>query len=263
MNNLRQIVVGVNMFANNNDNRYPPTMAYTGKSSMWSYSDLRNMAAIYKRSGASKRSLSSYLSPYLPVSSIFQCPSAPVECEDLTGMWQEGENWRPNNTRRMYRGSYSFYWDYVGYIQSRVDGEFDTVFRGAKRPAVGNRYSSLLVSDGMVFGEFGSQDSTRPAFTSCEWFGGASQQSGPIGEVVRSPHWRSESIGKRTSENCPNVSLHAGYADGHVWEYEASDALRIRRIIDRDMTIDSDPEDGRYPGPGEFYVPQDALPKGN
>jgi hypothetical protein len=261
-NHMRQITTALSLFANEHQDRYPPTLAYAGVGRKSFYFDVRSMVVAVARAKGEKRSLSSYLIPYLPDYEIFQCPSAPTKCKDLPKVWQEEESWDNDQ----YRGNYALYWDYIGFLDSQNDGRFSTLFRGARGPGAGKGYSKLLISDSLVYGDSdGEQDrvSPKPNFTSCEWmedaedFGNGAESD----TTKRAPRWRT---GAQPYPERPSVQLRAGFTDGHVETYRSTDALRLRRPSTTDGRVTGidpfSPTNPGYPGPGEFYIPPSAVP---
>jgi hypothetical protein len=140
-------------------------------------------------------------------------------------------------------GTYSFYWNYVGYL-----GEDRPVFRGPRGPADGPRYSKLLISDTLGYDHW----RRRYAFMSCERLKGADIVSETS---LLSSFW---AVDVNTPDDPPPIRLQAGFTDGHVERYSGSDTFPMRVIKDRATLT---PYDETEPGPGLFYLPQTARHK--
>jgi len=186
--------------------------------------------------------MSEYLRSYIPDASIMYCPNVPHKYEYLQKAWDAGDNWDNPNTSYPadpVGGTYCFYWNYIGFLGGRR-----VVFRGPRGPASSGRYSKLLVSD-----YFGYNHWRNPgSFSSCELFDGAG---------ITPETWLLSSFWSRKSDadDFPEIKLRAGYTDGHVETYSASNVVPIKVSITADGTVP-------YPdgvGPGVFFLPRNAL----
>ncbi len=242
MSNQRQITSTMNLFASENNDRYPESVATIGFGDTWNWSDSTRLTGNRGRSPQVHRAMSEYLRRYITDASIMFCPNAPQKYEYLQQAWDAGDNW--DNPRTAFTadpvgGSYCFYWNYRGFLGGRR-----VVFRGPQGPASSRRYSKLLVSD-----YFGYDHWRNPgSFGSCEPFDGA----GITPETwLLSSYWSRRSA----AEDSPDIKLKAGYTDGHVETYSASDVVPMKVSITADGTVP-------YPdgvGPGIFYLPRNAL----
>jgi prepilin-type N-terminal cleavage/methylation domain-containing protein len=242
MNNQKQIASALNLFASDNDERYPESIATVGFGSNWNWSDPTKLIGDKRRSPGLHRAMSEYLLSYIPDAGSMYCPSAPHKYKYLQQAWEAGDDWdnpdTPVSTDRM-GGTYCFYWNYKGFLPER-----QTVFRGPQGPASGRRFSKLLVTD-----YFGYDHWRTPwAFGSCEPFRGAG---------VTPETWLLSAYWSRTNpaESTPEFKLRAGYTDGHVETYSASDVVPMKVSISSDGRIP-------YPdgtGPGTFFLPRKAL----
>jgi hypothetical protein len=158
--------------------------------------------------------------------------------------WAAGDDWDNPETDPVLdplKGTYCFYWNYTGYLEGR-----EHFFEGPRGPAGGRAQSGLLVS--CYFG-YDHHRSPR-AYGSCQYF----QRAGITeGRPLSSAYW-SRDMGGRSP--MPDVKLYAGYTDGRVESYPSSETSIMRVIMNPDT---GEP----YPygiGPGEFYLPQSALP---
>jgi len=242
MSNMKQIASALNLYASDHNERYPESIATIGFGNTWNWSDSTRLTGNRRRSPQLHRAMSEYLRSYIPDASIMYCPKVPHKYEHLQKAWDAGDNWDNPNTSfpaDPVGGTYCFYWNYRGFVGGRR-----IVFRGPQGPASSGRYSKLLVSD-----YFGYDHWRNPgSFSSCEPFDGADI----IPETwLLSSFW----FRKSDADDFPEIKLRAGYTDGHVETYSASNVVPIKVSITADGTVP-------YPdgmGPGVFYLPRNAL----
>jgi len=244
MRNQREISNALTLYAMDNKDRYPQSVATVGTGEEWSWSDPTKMIGIKERSPQMHRAMSAYLADYIPDAKTMFCPNAPQRYKYLQEAWDAGDDWNnPDTAPRTdpLGGTYCFYWNYVGYLS-----ESQTLFRGPTGPASMGRYNQLLVTD-----YFGHDHWRSPgAFGSCERLKGAR-----IVEETQllSSYW---AVDGDPLEAMPDVKLRAAFTDGHVETYSSSDVVP--------MKISTTPE-GVPPYPdgfagGTFFVPRSALP---
>ncbi len=242
MSNQRQITSAMNLFALNNNDRYPESVATIGFGNNWNWSDSTRLTGNRRRSPQLHRAMSEYLRRYISDASTMYCPNAPQKYEYLQQAWDAGDNW--DNPKTSFPadpagGSYCFYWNYRGYLGGRR-----VVFRGPQGPASSRRYSKLLVSDYFGYDHW----RTPGSYSSCEQFNGA----GITPETwLLSAYWSRKS----DADDRPEIKLQAGYTDGHVETYSASDVVPMKVSITADGRVP-------YPdgvGPGIFFLPRNAL----
>ena len=201
------------------------------------------MTACKPRSPRVHRSMSAYLRSYIKDASIMSCPSAPYKYEYYQQAWDAGDDWDNPETIPMLDpliGTYCFYWNYVGYL-----GQHRGIFRGPRCPAGGQGQSRILVSDYFGYDHWRSRNS----YSSCEMFAEASITEGT---QLSSDYWSCRGSAELTS---PEITLQAGYTDGHVESFSSSDTLTMKVIIDP-KTGEPYPEDI---APGNFFLPRNAL----
>lgn len=242
-NNQKQIAGGVNLFALDNDDRYPESVATVGFGDSWNWSDPAKLTGNRRRSPGLHRSMSAYLYNYLPDATVMYCPNAPRRYKYLQEAWDAGDDWDNPETSfpsDPVGGTYCFYWNYVGFLGGRR-----VVFRGPQSPASGGPYSKLLVTD-----YFGYDHWRSPfAFGSCEKFGGA--EVTPETWLL-SAYWSSAGD---PNVPVPDVKLQAAYTDGHVESYSQSETVPMKVSITSDGTVP-------YPdgvGAGILFLPSSAL----
>ena len=239
MTNQRQIVNAANFFAVDNDDRYPESVATIGTGKNWNWQSPTMMTSYRKHNPSGYRAMSEYLKGYIKNASVMFCPSAPKEYRYLQEAWDAGDQWNNPDTppkQDPVFGTYCFYWGYTGLIEEK-----NILFNGPISSGGGRRQSTLLVSD-----YFGYDCWRSPAaYSSCERFKNAKTTS----EIcTSSAYWSSKPIPTNI-----DLRLNAGYTDGHIESYSASEVVSMKVIKDR--TTD---EPYEY-GPGQFYIPAKAL----
>lgn len=243
MSNQREVATALNLFAADNRDRYPSSVATVGFDDNWSWSDPTKMTGDEKRSPQVHRAMSSYLGSYIPDAKVMFCPSAPQEYKYLQEVWDAADDWDNPDTPMAadrFVGTYCFYWNYVGYL-----AETDTVFRGPTGPASMGRYSQLLVTDYFGYDHWRSPG----AFGSCEKLGGANIV--PETQLLSS-YW---SVGGDPNQAMPEVKLKAAYTDGHVETYSSSETTPMK------VSFEPDGEPPYLDGTsgGTFFIPKDAV----
>ena len=242
-NNHRQIVSAVNLFALDNDDNYPDSVATLGDQDSWNWQEPMMLTGYRARSPRLHRSMSAYLYSYIKDACILFCPNAPNEYEYLQESWNAGDMWDNPETppnKDPVSGTYCFYWNYTGYLVER-----DYLFRGPRNASGGRTRSNLLVSDYFGYNHWRSRNS----YSSCEMF---AERSIVEGTLLSSDYW---SCRDNVKPNVPDIKLQAGYIDGHVERYSSLDTITMKVILV--------PKIGEpYPDdiePGNFFLPRDAL----
>jgi len=244
MKNQREITNGVNLYAADNEDRYPDSVATVGFDADWRWYDLTKMTGNKKRSPQIHRSMSAYLRDYIPQAKVMACPSVPQQYKYLQESWDAGDLWDNPETPLSsdpVGGTYCFYWNYIGYL-----GTPRKLFLGPRGPAAFANQSQLLVSDYFGFGHWRNPE----GFASCERL----PDAGIIEETWLLSSWWSSEGDPNTA--MPKVKLRAAYTDGHVETYTPDETVPMR--------ISQTPE-GAPPIPdgagsdGIFYIPKNAL----
>lgn len=251
MNYQRQIVVGVTCFASDHHGEYPESVATTGKSKQhWAWQEPTMLTSYRKRDPKLYRSISAYLRSYIKDASIMFCPNAPTKYKYLQEMWNAGDNWDNPQTppsQDPVMGTYCFYWNYVGFIK---EGE---LFTGPRNLSSETKQSKLLISDYFGYGHWRNSY----VYGDCEAYG-SSERFRKVrvtpGTQVSSDFWSRRSGGNIDLDNL-NIKLQAGYTDGHVERYSASEVVPMKVSKSSDGSV---PYPGRL-GPGIFYLPKGAL----
>jgi prepilin-type N-terminal cleavage/methylation domain-containing protein len=241
MSNQRQVTSGINLFASDNHDRYPESVATIGFDDSWNWTDPTRLTGNRRRSPQLYRAMSQYLRRYVSDADIMYCPNAPREYAYLQEAWDAGDDWDNPETAfpaDPVGGTYCYYWNYVGYL---AEGK---LFRGPYGPASSGRYSKLIVSDYFGYDHWRSPD----AFGSCEKFEGASVTPETY---LLSSYWSKKS----GPERIPEITLRAGYTDGHVETYSSAEVVPMQVSITADGKTPY-PEDV---GPGYFFLPRNAL----
>jgi len=245
MSNQKEIVTALNLFASDNDDKYPESIGTVGFGDDWTWSDPTRLIGDVGRTPTSHRAMSVYLRRYLPDAGSMYCPSAPYKYRYLQQAWDAGDDWDNPDTAvigdRM-GGTYCFYWNYRGFLSER-----NSVFLGPLGPASGGRsYSKLLVTDYFGYDHYRMQG----AYGSCEPFRGA----GVTPETsLLSAYWSRVN----PAESTPEFKLRAGYTDGHVETYSPSDVTPMKISLAPDGTVPF--PDGTGTGYGTFFLPSRAV----
>lgn len=255
MNNQHEMVMGLGFYAEDNDGKYPPSVAVVGKDDKWNWSDPRKMTAFYGTTIGGHRAMSEYLRGYIEDASIMYCPNAPKRYKYLQAAWDAGDDWDNPDTLLLedaVKGTYCFWWNYAGIVDGRV-------YRGPRNTAGGRKESKVLVSCYFGFGHWRNQklygDGNYNAYGSCERFKGANITPG--GDMIYpagAAYW--SRLGSGDGEGKPVVRLRAGYIDGHVGSYGSGEVDRMKVIKNR-KTNEVYSLNGM--GPGHLYVPKKGL----
>jgi len=259
MSNERQIVMAVNCFTLDNDQRYPPSVATKPSgSSSWGWQEPMLITAAKRRPYQQFRSMSAYLHCYLENAGALFCPSSPHKYEFLQQAWDVGENWShpeslPPPQADILSGSYCFYWGYVGYL-----GMGQPPFCGPLTTAGGLGQSTLLVTDYFGFGHWRNHiayNGNCNAFGSSEKFDNSAITPGYI---CSSDFWSRPGTINEVYRDTFKVKLHAGYTDGHVETYLPEETVPMRVARKPDGTNPYPPKTSK--SPGNFFIPKKALP---
>lgn len=244
ISNQRTIVQAINLYAADNDGRYPESIATVGPDDDWSWQEPMKIIGYETRiSPRVNRSMSAYLRTYISKGKILHCPSSPRQFNLLEEAWRAGDGWDhpdvPGPTDPL-TSTYCFLWSYTGYLEGQPD-----LFQGPWNDIGGRGQSKLAVCCYFGYDYYSSTN----AYGSCERFRGASA----VKETqLISGYWADN---KRSLRDKPKIKLHAGYVDGHVESYSSSETVTMRVIWE--------PKTGSpYPkniGPGEFFLPADAM----
>jgi prepilin-type N-terminal cleavage/methylation domain-containing protein len=241
ISNQQRIIGGLNLFASDNNEQYPASIATLGVDPTWNWAEPMMLTAHQARSPRFHRSISAYLRPYIEDAETMYCPNAPRKYKYLQAAWDAGDDWdnpeMPTGNSQVY-GLYCLYWNYTGYLEER-----DYLFQGPKNTASGGKCSKLLVSDYLGYNHWRSQG----AYSSCEEFAGASINEGT---QLSSDYWSGEVTDEPT---VPEIKLRAGYTDGHVETYSSLDTLIMRIIIDPETGEPYDEDTGC------ILIPRNAL----
>ncbi len=124
-------------------------------------------------------------------------------------------------------------------------------FRGPQNSLGGRGQSKLIVSD-----YFGYDHHRSPgAYGSCEKLKGGSITPGT---EVSSAYWSRIGSNGNIGSDTLDIKLRAGYVDGHVESFKASQVvpMKVGMTVDGGVPYPS----GVGLGPGDFYLPRSALP---
>ena len=245
--NQRQVVAGVNLYASDNTQRYPSSVARIGLDRHWNWGEPFTLSSprtyVPMRTN---RSVAAYLQPYLPAADVMTCPCAPARPPFLEEFWAGGRTWaNPSmpSSDGWLKGTYCLYWGYEGLIDGRV-------FSGPRNAPGGS--GRLLTSCYLGRNSGRSAD----AFVSCQSDRRARRCRGDAGET---DFWV---FGDGTTEWIPRIAatFYAGYADGHVESYSAAETAVTDVILRRaegDRPAVPYPPDARLIG--QFLIPAAAV----
>ena len=251
-NNQKNILNAVLIYANDNNTKFPESVATLGSGTRWSWREPTVLVGFQKRSPVFYRSVGQYLNGYIDDASLIFCPSAPSKYKYAKDVWVAGDAWNSPSAQTAVEdalfGNYCFYWNYIGYLS-----ETKSVFYGPRSAAWGKNESKLLISDYFGYGHWRNELTygTRQAYGSCEKI-----QKGSVtkGTDVACDFWSLVNSENNRTPGSISLNLRAGYADGHVQTYTPLDT--------KIMKISMTPE-GRVPYPdnigpgGTFYMPRD------
>jgi len=253
MDKQRKIVLGAISFAAENDCRYPESVATIGQfGEYWNWQEPTMLTSYRQRRPQLRRSMSAYMRSYIPDASIMFCPSAPEKYKYLQEVWEAGDEWNNPKTPSVQdpaMGMYCFYWNYIGFLDGR-----DVPFQGPRSLGRERGESCLLVSDYFGYGHWRN----RLIYNDCKAYGSCERFKGAIvtpGTWVSSAYWSRWAGDEEISLETLKIKLHAGYTDGHVERYSASEVvpMRVSQTPDGSIPYPSDL------GPGIFYLPRNAL----
>ena len=91
--NQKEITTALNIFAMDNNERYPQSVATVGTGDSWNWSDPTKLTGTTHRSPGMHRAMSEYLKSYLPDARTMYCPNAPQRYKYLQQAWDAGDNW--------------------------------------------------------------------------------------------------------------------------------------------------------------------------
>ena len=75
--NQKEITTATNIFASDNNERFPESVATVGFGSNWNWSDPTKLIGNTHRSPGMHRAMSEYLKSYIPDARTMYCPNAP------------------------------------------------------------------------------------------------------------------------------------------------------------------------------------------
>ena len=250
MASLKGVVAALNVFANDHEDHYPPSVGTVGFGDHWTWWDPRRLVGVEGRTPTMYRSMSTYLREYIERAKVISCPSVPFDYEYLQQVWDAGEDWDCPSTAStvdIMTGSFCFYWNYEGLVEPTTEDDRWRFFKGPRGPAAGRGFSKLLAADYLGYG-CGRDDPPPPAYASCEPFDGARPQA----DATTVSHWVRTDV-----KEIPDITLRAAYVDGHVERSSGQDVVPMRVILDREkLTLYTV---GGVNSCGLFYLPTGAM----
>lgn len=238
--NQRDIITAVTLFACNQDQQFPPSVALCARpDGSWRWQDPRKVRTTRPQRRMAHSSVAGYLVDYLGDGERLLCPGIPHTNPYWQQAWEAGDRWNhplTDFTEDPLFGSYTLYWNYLGILENGL-------FRGPSTLYSGPRQSDLLVSDYFGYGE----SRNRGRFGSCERRPGAEVVDA---NCTDSTYW--------SFTDMPlNLRLNAGYTDGHVDSFRPAETHPMRVSETSDGSRSYWEFDPRYPG--LFYIPDKAC----
>jgi prepilin-type N-terminal cleavage/methylation domain-containing protein len=240
----KQVVLAANLYSTDHEGSYPESVATAlGLARTWRWQEPRKMKACQPRADGYRASMAAYLRHYLPDPAALFCPSSPRPYPYLEDLWRAGDAWDNPDTAFLddsVAGSYCLFWNYVGHLTER-----ERPFRGPQTSEGRPGCSTLLISDYFGFNHWRSPE----AFGSCERLPKA-QVTTSTPEAV--DYWFSRPAGE-SDRACVQVTLRAGFVDGHVETYRPADTtvLEVAETLDGIKPAFS----GAGLGAGQFFIP--------
>ena len=222
--NLREIARAVSVYAVDNRDWFPPSVASNGPDeSFLSWTMPNRLIAVDGQGPRIHRSISAYLAPYVGDVEVMQCPNVPRRFRYLQDAWDQQDDWdNPDNGPGLdeLRGSYCLYWGYRGYMP-----EFGRAFRGAATSAGQPGTSTLLATDYFAYNHRRHPE----AYASCEKFASSART---IESSFYPSYWQ-------TDEPLAGISIRpaAAYSDGHVDPYGADSIIEVKVAKSADGSI--------------------------
>lgn len=246
MTNQRDIAQAVTLYATESKDRYPQSVATIGMGNYWNWQEPMVLIGPMARSPRLHRSMSAYLNRYIQDAGMMSCPNAPSQFKYLQESWNAGDFWNNPESPSVVdqlSGTYCFYWNYIGFLDERPDP-----FRGPRSLCGGPEQSDLLVSD-----YFGFDHWQNPySYSSCEKF----EKADIIPETwISSSYWSRSNRNANVNLNDLTIQFHAGYIDGHIETYSASEVAVMKVSKTADGSVPYEPGIG----PGDIYLPRNSL----
>jgi prepilin-type N-terminal cleavage/methylation domain-containing protein len=241
--NMGQIVDVLHLYAMDNSDRFPVSVASNGLESDLTWAEPTKLIALDDLGPRIHRSVSGYLNDYLDKADTMSCPSSPRPFKFLQKAWDAGDKWDNRENGKSLDpllGTYCLYWNYRGYLPDKK-----APFVGPESDSGGGRQSSLVVSDMLVTNYHRLDDWSY--LGSCEALPNSSMTN-PT--PLCSSYWNRppdlEQIGTRFS---------GGYLDGHVSSYNITETVPMQVSNRRDGSTPFPPE---LPPMGTFLIPREG-----
>jgi prepilin-type N-terminal cleavage/methylation domain-containing protein len=241
--NMGQIVDVLHLYAMDNSDRFPISVASNGLESDLTWAEPTKLIALDDLGPRIHRSVSGYLNAYLDKADTMSCPSSPRPFKFLQKAWDAGDKWDNRENGRSLDpllGTYCLYWNYRGYLPEK-----NAPFVGPESDSGGGRQSSLVVSDMLVTNYHRLDDWSY--LGSCETLPKS---------TVTNPTPLCGSYWNRPADMEIGTRFSSGYLDGHVSSYNISETVPMQVSNRRDGGTPFPPE---LPPLGTFLIPRDGL----
>lgn len=226
--NMRQLVVGLITYAENNESKLPPhpsTVSATNFHRPYELNWNRNQVGpVANVNDKEYRYVGKYLSPYLPEVDVFNCRVASIRDNTPwppTGAVQGtyGEFYRTGAFAPLH-STYMFLWNYQGY-NHKTSGAVDKNQGHFEGPSRLGSKSRLVVQDALFY----LTTNTNIIWESPQqsWY-----SSHPFPQGQRTYPYYTFNDPSMTQR--PKIKLNAGYLDGRVESFRASDAAGVKNF---------------------------------
>ncbi len=237
-NNQKQFAISLMLYAADNRDRLPDSVAVISSGPTWNWHDPRKLVTSHSLHSGSSRSVAQYLNSYLTDHQIINSPHVPTKDNIISNLWQQGDSWDHPDTFMpddQFVGSYCLYWNYMGCFDKQANKKF----YGPTSLYNSKKYSKLLISDYLGYGHW----TQKQVFGSSVKFKGSDKTDDRDNFIS---WW----AGKKTM---PNIVLQAAYLDGSVKNYSSADTIALwiamsphgRKIYDENLGM----------GPGMLFIP--------
>ncbi len=243
-NNMAQIVDVLHLYAFDNSDRFPASVASNGFGIDLTWSEPTKLIALDDLGPRTHRSVSGYLKDYLEKAETMFCPSSPRPFKYLQKAWEAADKWDNRENGKSLDpllGTYCLFWNYRGYLPDKKGP-----FVGPENSSGGGRQSVLVVSDMLVTNYHRLDDWAY--LGSCEALPD-STMTNPT--PLCSSYWNRpadlDQIGTRFS---------GAFLDGHVSSYGITETIPLQVSNRWDGSTPFPPE---LPPLGTFRIPKEGL----
>ncbi len=213
--NLNFIGKAVNFYGMDHSERCPPTVAYMGQGNAKTGLSPTTLINVEFKG---PRSVKQYLGTYIEDAKVMTCPSAPRDDDYIKSVWGQVLNkshYLPNPDPTL--GTYSFYWNYIGYLPIRKG-----YCRGITRL---DRFRTALPLAGCTLGKTPNAYQWYDGdYISCERF----KKGGSIGNYSNVSRMWNRMASYGISKDELKIRLNALYVDGSVQTFGSAETQAMK-----------------------------------